>query len=145
MLYAPTMAAQDVNSDPTVVYTWYAPSADGSTNNRELIALRSITLASNVNIFTCRNIGASSSVQVGIGYLPGERLMPWTVDQAIAFDLNGGSCGGGTTYPSTTSPLSGGSYGTTGVAPAMVGFNGHAYLAWTGTDGAKHVNIIQAF
>jgi hypothetical protein len=31
------------------------------------------------------------------------------------------------------------------VAPAVVGFNGHAYVAWTGTDSAQHINIIQAF
>jgi len=96
---------------------------------------------------TCRTYVNGSGTQAGLGFLPGERLMPFKPASAsvIGLDLNGGSCQGGTTYPTSAFPTDGSSYGTTGVAPAAVGFNGHAYLFWTGTDSAQHINVVQVF
>jgi hypothetical protein len=45
----------------------------------------------------------------------------------------------------SASPSSGGSYGNTGVAPAAVGWNGHAYIAFTGTDSQHHINFLEVF
>lgn len=49
------------------------------------------------------------------------------------------------TYPSSGSPASGGSYGASGVAPAAVGWNGHAYIAYTGNDSGQHINFLEIF
>src|SRR3569833_115721 len=90
---------------------------------------------------TSRAYVNSSGLQAGLGFLPSETLMPWYPGATpgggqIAFDLNGGNCSGGTTYPTSGAPFDGNYYGTSGVAPAVVGFNGHAFLYWTGTDSA---------
>ena len=34
---------------------------------------------------------------------------------------------------------------TTTLNPAVVGFNGHLYIAWVGTDGPRHLNIEEVF
>jgi hypothetical protein len=75
--------------------------------------------------------------QAGVGYLPGEGLLAWIAHASVTLDVNGGSCvAGGSVF---------GPFGTSGVAPAVVGFNGHAYVAFTGTDSTQHINIVQAF
>jgi hypothetical protein len=96
---------------------------------------------------TCRSYVNDVGIQAGLGFLPSETLMPWFPGQGnrIAFDLNGGSCAGGTTYPTSGAPSDGNYYGLTGVAPAAVGFNGHAFLYWTGTDSAQHINVLEIF
>jgi len=143
--YPPTLGAKDVNSVPTLVYTVLQTVIDFPPQ------LYVCQQPANIgfNSFaagpcgTCRNSVTGSGIQAGIGYLPGETLLPWRSGSgggSLSLDVNGGL---GTNCPVGGSTF--GPYGGTGVAPAVAGFNGHAYVAWTGNDGAQHINIVQSF
>jgi len=126
MIYPATLAT---NSAGTL--GWVATQSRGVFNAPNYLYLVGTGFTS------CRSSPTGGGIQGGIGYLPGETLLAWRSGSTIYVDVNGGDCtAGGITY---------GSYGSTGVAPAVVGFNGHAYLAWTGTDSAQHINVVQVF
>ncbi len=149
--YPPTLSpsSADGSTAPSIAYTWsqsQIPLGVGMPNQLQIRVAPVTSPASNA--LSCRTalITTGAGIQAGLGYLPGEFLMPWASGGQIALDVNGGSClASGITYPSSTSPVSGGAYGSTGVAPAAVGWNGHAYVAWTGSDSAQHINFIEAF
>jgi hypothetical protein len=143
-VYPPTLAT-DSTGAVKMVYTYKSANFNGPSTY-EL----GITTLGGGSTLTCRAYVNATGIQGGLGFLPNETLMPWypgTVPGGgtIAFDLNGGSCVGGTTYPTSGAPFDGNYYGTSGVAPAVVGFNGHAFLYWTGTDSAQHINVVEVF
>lgn len=131
--YPPTLATQDLSYNPYLVYTWSVGHSD-APNTLE-INLRTVNDGT-PTAPTCRTGTTGQGLQGGLGYLPGETLMAYTSSGSVMVDVNGGACGGGSTF---------GPFGTSGVTPAIVGFNGHAYVAWTGTDGAKHINFEEVF
>ena len=150
--WPPTLApsSADGSTAPNIVYTWSQSQQEFgiAMPNQWQITLQSVTTVATSAGVTCRTdyITTGAGPQGGLAYLPGEVLMPWISSGHIALDVNGGSCRtSGITYPSSTSPSSGGSYGSTGVAPAAVGWNGHAYIAWTGSDSSQHINFIEVF
>jgi hypothetical protein len=139
--YPPTLASADASTVPWVVLTW----SQVVPGNPNLLQIKMGPVSVPSPGATCRQayVTTGAGIQGGLGYLPSERLMPWIYGGQIALDINGGSCAsGGVTYPSATSPTSGGSYGNTGLAPAAIGFNGHVFVAWTGTGG-QNINIIE--
>ncbi len=137
--YPPTLAPPNSSSTPQMVFTY----SQGQVNapNSLYICMESATINGILHApcGTCVNaIATRGGVQGGLGYLPGESLMGWIVNNPSSgsLDVRGGNCvAGGSRYS-----LSG---VASGVAPAVAGFNGHAYYAWTGT-GAQNINIIQA-
>lgn len=131
--YPPTLANGDLSYNPYLVYTWSVGHSD-APNSLE-INLRTVD-ENTPTAATCRTGTTGQGLQGGLGYLPGDTLMAYTSSGSVMVDVNGGACGGGSTF---------GPFGTSGVAPAVVGFNGHAYVAWTGTDSAKHLNFEEVF
>jgi len=143
-VYPPTLAT-DSTGAVQLVYTqrfYY------TFNNPPTYQIVKVAMVGGGSSVTCRAYVNATGIQAGLGFLPGETLMPWYASQGggqIALDVNGGSCATGTTYPTTGSPTNGSYYGLSGVAPAVIGFNGHAFLYWTGTDNAQHINVVEAF
>jgi hypothetical protein len=150
--WPPTLApsSADGSAAPNIVYTWSQSQQElgiAKPNNWQ-ITLQSVTSVATAAGVTCRVYPTTTGAgpQGGLGYLSGVVLMPWIASGQIALDVNRGSCvTSGITYPSSTSPASGGSYGSTGVAPAAVGWNGHAYIAYTGNDSGQHINFLEIF
>jgi hypothetical protein len=100
-----------------------------------ILRLVAATWPFSVPAFQCHTSSTQAGMQMGLGSLPGELLMAWISSDNLMVDVNGGSCiAGGIS-------LTG--FGTSGVPPAIVGFNGHAYLAFTGTNNNQNINIIQ--
>ena len=150
--WPPTLAPSSVDGStaPNIVYTWsQSQQVLGIAEpNQWQVTLQPVTNVGITAGTTCRSAYTTTGVgpQGGLGYLPGEVLMPFTWSGQIALDVNGGSCqASGVTYPSSGSPSSGGSYGNSGIAPAAVGWNGHSYIAYTGSDGEQHINFLEVF
>jgi hypothetical protein len=141
--WPPTLApsSNDGSTPPNIVYTWSQSQQEFgiSMPNQWQITRESVMNAA-APATTCHKDYTTTGArpQGGLGYLTGEVLMPYIEGGSIGLDINGGSCvASGITYP--------GPYGNTGVAPAAVGWNGHAYIAYTGSDSAKHINFLEVF
>ncbi len=146
--WPPTLApsSADGSTPPNLVYTWSQSQQASGLAQPNIWEIR-LTSVPTLTTPTCRTALTTTGAgpQGGLGYLPGEVLMPWTFAGQISLDVNGGSCRvSGITFPASNSPQ-GGSYGNSGVAPAAVGWNGHAYIAYTGSDSEQHINFLEAF
>ena len=146
VIWPPTLASVTGSDDPGLVYT-YSEHFFGTGPN--WLQLRGNSGVANIICgLQSPVVGGSpvaAGIQAGVGFLDGKRYLAWrfgtTLGGAVStiqVSVDGGGCRGGTTYPSDN-----GSYGQSHSAPAIVGFNGHVYLGFTGTDGDQHINVIQ--
>ncbi len=91
-------------------------------------------------------INGSSSAGPGLGTANGQLFLSWGgAPNSLSGGLNVATFQNGGTGPGISLVAQQTIVNQTGANPAVVGFNGHVYVAWTGTNNAHNINIEQVF